>query len=218
MATVIAYSPALQGGMLWDDSSHVTVPSLRSLHGLWRIWSELGATQQYYPVLHSAFWLEYRMWGDSLLGYHLLNVLLHALSACLVVLIARKLSLPGAWFAGFIFALHPVCVEAVAWISEQKSTLSTVFCLSSFLTYLRFRQSRRTQIYFAALALFVLAFLTKSVTATLPAVLLVVFWWQQARLDWRRDVRPLIPWFALAIPMGIFTAWVERTYIGAVWQ
>ena len=216
MATVIAYSPALEGGMLWDDSSHVTAPKLQSLHGLWRIWSELGATQQYYPFLHSAFWLEFRVWGESVLGYHLVNVFLHALAACLVVCVARSLSLPGAWFAGFVFALHPVSVEAVAWISEQKSTLSTVFSLSAFLTYLRFRESQRSRTYFAALGLFVLALLSKSVTATLPAVLLVVFWWQQGRLDWRRDVRPLLPWFAIAIPMGIFTAWVERTYIGAV--
>jgi len=95
---------------------------LRSLHGLWRIWFDLGATQQYYPLLHSAFWLEHRIWGDATLYYHLTNVALHAASACLVVMIVRRLKLPGAWLAGFNIALHPVCVEAVAWISEQKST------------------------------------------------------------------------------------------------
>jgi hypothetical protein len=116
-------------GLVWDDDAHVTRPELRSLDGLRRIWFELGATQQYYPLLHSAFWLEHRLWGDSVVGYHLANILLHAAAACLVVAIMRRLALPGAWLAGLIFALHPVNVESVAWISEQKNTLSAVFCL-----------------------------------------------------------------------------------------
>jgi protein O-mannosyl-transferase len=214
-ATLAAYFPAVRGGLLWDDSSHVTKPSLQSFHGLWRIWFELGATQQYYPLLHSAFWLEHRMWGDAVVGYHLTNVVLHALSACLVVKIMKRLSLPGAWFAGFVFALHPVNVESVAWISEQKSTLSGVFYLASLLTYLQFDQDRRKSKYLLATGLFVLALLSKTVTATLPAVLLVIFWWRRGRLEWKRDVPPLLPWFALGITAGFFTSWVERTLIGA---
>ncbi len=214
-ATLMAYWPALRGGLVWDDASHVTNPALESLHGLWRIWFDLGATQQYYPLLHSAFWMEHRIWGDAVLGYHLTNVVLHAASACLVVRIVRRLSLPGAWLAGLVFALHPVCVEAVAWISEQKSALSGVFCLAAAMVYLRFDQTRRRPDYLCALGLFVLGLLSKTVTATLPAVLLVVFWWQRGRLGFRRDVRPLLPWFALGAGAGLFTAWVERTYIGA---
>src|SRR3982750_4032777 len=101
-ATVVAYMPALNGALLWDDNMHVTRADLQSLHGLWRIWFELGATQQYYPILHSAFWLEHRLWGDAMLGYHLTNVVLHVISACLVVLIVRRLELPGAWLAGLV--------------------------------------------------------------------------------------------------------------------
>ena len=214
-ATLAAYFPALRGGLLWDDSSHLTKPGLQSFHGLWRIWFELGATQQYYPLLHSAFWLEHRMWGDAVTGYHLTNVALHALSACLVVMIVKRLSLPGAWLAGFVFALHPVNVESVAWISEQKSTLSGVFYLASLLTYLHFDEDRRKSKYLLATGLFVLALLSKTVTATLPAVLLVIFWWRRGRLEWKRDVQPLLPWFALGITAGLFTSWVERTLIGA---
>jgi protein O-mannosyl-transferase len=61
--TLIAYSPALNGDLVWDDAAHVTKPELQSLHGLWRIWFDLGATQQYYPLLHSAFWVEHTLWG-----------------------------------------------------------------------------------------------------------------------------------------------------------
>jgi tetratricopeptide (TPR) repeat protein len=214
-ATLIAYAPALLGGQVWDDEFHVTAPELQSLHGLWRIWFDLGATKQYYPLLHSAFWLEHRIWGDAVLGYHLTNVALHALAACLVVFLVKRLALPGAWLVGFVFALHPVCVEAVAWISEQKSTLSGVFYLAAALTYLHYDKSRRKADYWAAFGLFALALLSKSVTATLPAAILVLLWWMRGRLDWRRDVLPLLPWFGLALPAGLLTSWVEKVYIGA---
>src|ERR1019366_6352983 len=92
VAVAAAYWPVMSAGFIWDDG-HVTQPALRSLHGLWRIWFELGATQQYYPVLHSAFWIEHRLWGDSAAGYHLLNVLLHATAACLFALLLKRLLL-----------------------------------------------------------------------------------------------------------------------------
>src|ERR1035437_847761 len=214
-ATLVAYWPALQGAMLWDDNKHITTAALQSWHGLGRIWFDVGATQQYYPLLHSAFWVEHRIWGDAVVGYHLTNVFLHAACACLVVLIMRRLALPGAWLAGFLFALHPVGAESVAWISEQKNTLSGVFCLGAALAYLRFDQTRRKASYFLALGLFMAAVLSKSVTATLPAALLVVLWWRRGHVGWRRDVAPLAPWLALGVCAGGFTAWVERAYIGA---
>jgi len=113
---------------------------LRSLHGLWRhLVRPWGPRSNNYPLLHSAFWLEASHLGDATLYYHLTNVALHAASACLVVMnCAAPEATRGAVLAGFIFALHPVCVEAVAWISEQKSTLSGVFYLQRPVTYLRF--------------------------------------------------------------------------------
>lgn len=214
-AVLIAYWPALAGGLLWDDHGHVTRPDLQSLAGLGRIWGEFGATQQYYPVLHSAFWLEHRLWGDATLGYHLLNVLLHVTAACQFLVLLRRLAVPGAALAAVLFALHPVCVESVAWISEQKNTLSLVFYLAAALVYLRFDTDRRPRDYVLAGGLFLLGLLTKTVTATLPAALLVVFWWRRGRLDWRRDVLPLLPWFALGAGSGLVTAYFERVLIGA---
>lgn len=201
--------------MLWDDDAHVTRPALQSWSGLVRIWTEVGATDQYYPFLHSFFWVQHRLWGDATIGYHLVSILLHALSACLLAAILRRLAIPGAWLAAFLFALHPVGVESVAWISEQKNTLSLAFYLAAALAYVRFDRQRDRRSYWLASGFFLLALLTKSVTATLPAALLVVFWWQRGRLDWRRDVSPLLPWLLLGALLGLFTAWVERNYIGA---
>jgi len=211
--------------MLWNDRDYVTAPALQSIAGLLRIWFRVGATQQYYPVLHSAFWFEHLLWGDHPLGYHLANVGLHALSACLFAAILRLLApqLPASstagsvwpWLAGLLFALHPVEAESVAWISEQKNTLSTVFYLLSAWLYLQPAETPGGARYALATAAFVLALLSKSVAATLPAALLVILWWQRGALQWRRDVRPLLPWFGLGAGIGLFTAWVEHTYIGA---
>jgi len=229
-ATIAAYLPALSGEFIWNDIDYVTSPALRSLHGLARIWTEPGATQQYYPLLHSAFWLQHRLWGDHPLGYHVFTLLLHAGSAVLFGLVLRRLladepakpegSIQGAylgagWLAALLFALHPVHVESVAWIAEQKNTLSLAFYLGAALAYLRFDAARRPGAYVAALALFVCSLLCKTVTATLPAALLVVLWWKRGRLGWRRDVVPLLPWLALGAAAGLFSSWVEREYVGA---
>ncbi len=215
LAVLCAYGPALRGELLWDDAGHVTHPALSSLDGLFRIWFEPGATQQYYPLLHSAFWLEYQLWGDSTAGYHLVNVLWHSLAACLLIVLLRRLSIPGAALAGLIFALHPVCVESVAWISEQKNTLSTALYLAAALAWLRHEEDRRPARYLVATLCFVAALLTKTVTATLPAALLVLAWWRRGRLSWRGDVLPLLPWLGLGAVAGVGTAWFEAHHIGA---
>jgi protein O-mannosyl-transferase len=215
VSTCLAYQPAWHGGMIWDDDQHVIRAELRSLHGLYRIWFDVGATQQYYPLLYTAFWIEHKFWGDSTFGYHMVNILLHAAAALLVATALRKLRVPGAYLAAAIFALHPVHVESVAWITEQKNTLSAVFYLGAALLYLHFDQTRKKLFYLGALTLFVFCLLTKTVTATLPAALLVVFWWKRGRLSWRCDIRPLVPFFILGAAAGLFTAWAERTLVGA---
>ena len=133
VAVFLVYQPAWQGGFVWDDDDHLTRPELRSWHGLYRIWFDIRATQQYYPLSYSAFWVEHKLWGDATLGYHLVNISLHATAALLVALILRRLAVPGAYLAAAIFALHPVQVESVAWITELKNTLSGVFYLGAML-------------------------------------------------------------------------------------
>lgn len=230
---LFCYWPALQGTLLWDDPAHVPRPEMRSWTGLARIWTDVHATQQYYPVLFSAFWFEHLLWGDHTLGYHLANVVWHTTSCCLLALVLRRLwanpaiqpaagpaetrMVPAGaeWLAAGLFAVHPVFVESVAWITEQKNTLSLVFYLLAGLAYLRFAVDRRLPWYGLATALFLLALGAKTATVTLPAALLVVSWWQNGRLSWRRDAGPLIPWFLAAGAMGLFTSWVERKVIGA---
>jgi protein O-mannosyl-transferase len=213
--TLAAYYPAWHGERVWDDNGHMTRAELAGADGLRRIWLEPGATQQYYPVLHSAFWLQHQLWGDRTLGHHLVNIVLHGLSAFLVALILWRLRVPGAPLAALVFALHPVHVESVAWISELKNTLSGAFFLGAALAYLQWDDSRSPRRYAAALALFVLAVLSKSVTATLPAGLLAMLWWRHGRLGVRRDLAPLVPFLVVGAAMGTVTMLFERGVIGA---
>src|SRR5437773_4195107 len=169
MAVLIVYQPVWNGGFIWDDAAHVTRPDLRSWQGLWSIWSTPGATQQYYPLTHTFFWVQHRLWADMPSGYHLVNIVLHAAAASMVGLILYRLAIPGAYFAAAIFALHPVQVESVAWITEIKNTLSAVFYLSAAIAWLRYKENAKVGAYALAFGLFVLALCSKTVTATLPA-------------------------------------------------
>jgi len=222
LGTLIAYVPAMRGGFVWDDDYYVTHNrALRDIDGLVRIWLVPGTTPQYYPLVHTTFWLEYHLWGQRPAGYHIVNVLLHIAGALLLWLVLQRLAVPGAWFAAAIFAVHPVHVESVAWITERKNVLSGALYLGALLAYIRFARldlpriirPRFWQWYALAFALFVCALFAKTVTCSLPAVILLLLWWKRDRLDWR-DIVPLGPMFLVGLLMGLFTAWVEKRYVG----
>jgi tetratricopeptide (TPR) repeat protein len=215
VATAVAYFPAWNGKPIWDDNAHITPPYLRSGHGLVEIWTQLGTTQQYYPLIYSVFWIEQKLWGDSVLGYHLVNILLHGVSAIVLLQILLRLRIPGAWLAAGLFALHPVQVESVAWISELKNTLSGFFFFCSILTHLNFDETRNRRSYVVSTVLFLFGLMCKTAIAPLPAIVLVVLWFKRGKLQARDDVGPLLPFFAFGIGSGLFTAWVERNLVGA---
>ncbi len=225
--TLVAYGPTLDAGFIWDDDDYVTEnPTLRTADGLRRIWLDYGATPQYYPMVHTSYWLEYQLWGLEPAGFHAVNVLLHTVGAMLLWAVLAALGLPGAWFAAAIFALHPVHVESVAWITERKNVLSGVFYLASLHAYLRSAglgrkavdEHRATRLYAFSLACFAAALLSKTVTGSLPAVILLLVWWRRGRVGWS-DVQPLIPYFLLATGFGLLTARLETQHVGAVgWE
>ncbi|MGA3269102.1 MAG: tetratricopeptide repeat protein [Verrucomicrobiota bacterium] len=221
--TLLAYLPVWHAGFIWDDDAYVTQnATLHDLAGLWRIWFQVGAVPQYYPLVHTTFWVEHHLWGLHPLGYHLDNVLLHVVGALLLACVLGRLQVPGAWLAAAIFALHPVQVESVAWVTERKNVLSGVFYFAAALAYLAFDppgsmeglSRRRWSYYWAALGLFLAALLSKTVTCSLPAALLLVRWWKNGRVV-GRDVWPLLPFFALGVGLGLLTAWMEQHHVGA---
>ncbi len=226
----VGYLPAMLGGYVWDDDAYVTENAcLRDFAGLGRIWTEIGATPQYYPLVHTTFWAEYQLWGLHPLGFHVTNVVLHALTALVLWRVLHALELPGAGLAAAIFALHPVHVESVAWITERKNTLSGLLYMLALLSYLRFtplthwggaddasRRGGRHRWAFYALSvlLFVGALLSKTVTCTLPAVVVLILWWRRRRVG-VRDWLALSPMLAIGAGMGLLTAWMEKHVVGA---
>jgi tetratricopeptide (TPR) repeat protein len=218
--TVAVYFPVRKAGFIWDDNDYLTDNlTLYADNALVRIWSDPKASPQYYPLVFTSFWLELRLWGIEPAGYHFTNVLLHALGTLLLWRVLVRLGVPGAWLAAALFAVHPVQVESVAWVTQRKNVLSGFFYWGALLSYLRFAGVGSTgpgrwSWYAASLALFVAALLSKTVTCTLPAVLVLLVWWQQGRLT-RRDLLALAPMFALGIGMGSTTAFLEVTQVGA---
>jgi Flp pilus assembly protein TadD len=230
-ATFLAYFPALHGGFIWDDDAHISAnPTLRSLSGLWEIWFRPGATCQYYPLSFTVFWAEYQLWGLNPLGYHLVNVALHCLVAVLLWQLLERLKVRGAWLAGAIFALHPVCTMSVAWMTELKNTLSAALALGAGWAFLRFaalgvygpmnpnRNNRKENVsgvdwYYGilSLALFLLAMFAKTAISFLPVTLLLVAWWQRERLAWRVVV-PLLLMLGVVVVMGEVTFYIEHLY------
>ncbi len=229
LLVIAVYWPTLSNGFIWDDDAHVEMNrTLRSAGGLADIWFHLGATPQYYPLVHTTFWVEYHLWGLTPRGYHAVNMALHAGCVLLVWRLLVRLAVPGAWLAAAIFAVHPVEVESVAWITERKNVLSCLFALAALLAYLAFSppvaieeaqsgptSRRQWWAYGASLLLYLAALWSKTVTASVPAVLLVIAWWKRGRIS-RRDILPVVPMFVVGLAMASLTAWMERAHVRAV--
>lgn len=211
-----AYLPALSNGFVWDDDVYLTAnPLLDSLAGLRRIWLEPTATVQYYPLTFTSFWIEVHLWGLEPFGFHLVNLLLHGLDAILLWRLLLALEVPAAWVAAALFAVHPLHVESVAWVTERKNVLSAAFALGSALCFLRADARRSAISYGVALLLFAAALLSKSSVCFLPGAILVVLWWRRGELR-RRDLIAVAPFALLAIASAWMTAWVERHHVGAL--
>ncbi len=222
LLTLTAYGTVISnGGWIWDDNDYVTQNvCLRSGEGLVDIWTDTQATPQYYPLVHTSFWLEFQLWGTSPTGFHLVNILLHALSALVLWRLLLRLGVPGAWFAAAVFAIHPVHMESVAWITERKNVLSLLLSLLSASQFLRWSGMREggSSGDWKPLALSVLCFvgalLSKTVVASLPAVLILILWWHRPDLI-KRALAPLVGMLALGAAMGLRTAMLEVEQVGA---
>jgi tetratricopeptide (TPR) repeat protein len=230
---LLVYWPSYRAGFIWDDDAMITVNPLvkAGWRGLCDIWFSTKFVD-YIPLTLTTFWLEWPLWGINPSGYHVANVLLHALNVLLLWRVLLRLRIPGAWAAALLFAVHPVCVASVTWVAERKNTLSMLFYLLSVLWYLRFDEpthehaTRNTRhatrftfhvspFYVLSLAAFLLALCSKSSVVILPVVLFLCAWWQRGELS-RRDLLRAIPFFLLALVFGLMTvSLVHQQRLGA---
>jgi Tfp pilus assembly protein PilF len=231
VGTVLAYQPVWHAGFIWDDDAMVTANPLVTSggSGLRDIWASTKF-HDCVPLTLTALWVEWRLWGDDPLGYHLVNVLLHAFNAVLVWRVLKRLSIPGAALAAALFALHPTNVESVAWIAEGKNTLAMFYYLLSVLLYLRSEDERNTRMedrgsrmasslssilnppsslhYCLSLLAFESAMLSKAAVAPLPMVLLGLTWWRLGTIR-AKDLWRSVPFFALAAGTALVSMWFQ---------
>src|SRR6478752_1372763 len=215
--TILAYRPAWHGGFLWDDDAYIINNELLTApHGWQRIWFSLDSPSQYFPLTYSTFRIEHALWGLNTTGYHWVNLLLHVGNALLVWAVLARLRLPGAWLAAAIFALHPVQVESVAWLTERKNVLMGFFFLLTLLAWIAFvdeRTRRQWLFYCLALIFYVLALSAKATACTLPAALFLILWLQKKPITMRRLMQ-IVPFVVLGIGMGLLAVWWERYHQG----
>jgi tetratricopeptide (TPR) repeat protein len=209
LVTVVAYLPALRGGFIWDDDDHLTHNrAVLAADGWKRIWSSLGVSR-YYPLTLTSFWAQHRLWGPNPAPYHAVNIALQAVNAVLLWTVLRRLNVPGAWLGAAVWAVHPINVESVAWVTELKNTQSGFFFLLAAWFYLRFEDGARPRDYVLALVCGAAAMLSKPSTVVLPGVLLLCGWWRRGRWNWVR----LLPFFALGAGMSLLTILEQRHHI-----
>src|SRR5215469_7199281 len=218
VVTLVAYLPAaLHGGFVWDDDKYVTANRLLTApDGLRRIWFSFDSPSQYFPLVYTTFRIEHAFWGLNPAAYHWVNLLFHVANALLVWGVLARLNVPGAWLDGAIFALHPVQVESVAWITERKNVLMGFFFLLTLLAWIAFideRTKRPRRFYGLALILYFLALSAKTTACTLPAALLLILWLQKKPINWERLLQ-IVPFLVLGLGMGLITVWWERYHQG----
>ena len=215
--TILVYRPAWHGGFIWDDDRYVVHNGLLTAQdGLRRIWFSLDAPSQYFPLAYTILRIERSLWDLNPVGYHWVNILLHLGNALLVWCILARLKVPGASLAAAIFALHPVQVESVAWISELKNVLMGFFFLLTLLTWIEYvdaRHKHRRILYVAALLFYLLALSAKATACTLPAALLLILWLEKKPIG-RRSLLEITPFVILALGIGLVTVWWEKYHQG----
>jgi Flp pilus assembly protein TadD len=141
---------------------------------------------------------------------------LHVGNALLIWAVLARLGVPGSWLAAAIFALHPVQVESVAWITERKNVLMGFFFLLTLLAWIAFvdGRTRRPWIFYSlALILYVLALSAKATACTLPAALFLILWLQKKPITMRRLMQ-IVPFVVLGIGMGLLAVWWEHFHQG----
>jgi len=219
VACAVAYAPAMKAGFIWDDDAYVTAnPLLTAPDGFYRIWFSTDAPSQYFPMTYTTYWVEYRVWGFNPMGYHIVNAAIHITNALLLWLVLRRLSIPGAWFASAVFALHPVNVESVAWITERKNVLMLFFSLLTVLCWMESalddKFGRKAFLFYVGSLLFcALALFSKATACTVPAALVIVLWLKRIPLTTRRWLQ-VIPYVAMGIGAGVLVMWWEKHHQG----
>jgi tetratricopeptide (TPR) repeat protein len=212
LLTVTLYLPALRFGFVWDDDDHLTTnPAMTSVEGLKQIWSSLSVSR-YYPLTLTSFWMQRRLWGLQPLFYHAVNIALQAANAVLLWVLLQRLQIRCAWMAAALWAVHPVNIETVVWVTELKNLQSGLFFLLALLFFFRFEDEQHPGDYVATLMCGAAAMLSKPSTVVLPAVMLLCAWWRRGRWTPRCFLQ-VAPFAAFGVGMSLLTIVEQRRMV-----
>jgi tetratricopeptide (TPR) repeat protein len=221
VSVMLTYTPVWQAGFIWDDDAVLTAnPCIVGPLGLKEIWTTSAA--DICPLVLTTYWVEHALWGLEPLPFHLVNVLMHAACAVLLWRVLRNLRVKGAWLGAAFWALHPVEVESVAWITEMKNTESAMFFLISILFFVKWLRAKELDgrtgdrwNYALTLVFAALAMASKSSTVILPVVLCLCAWWLEGRWYWRNVAR-VIPLFLMSIAASALSIWTQGLQLATV--
>jgi tetratricopeptide (TPR) repeat protein len=221
LCVLLTYTPVWHAGFIWDDDAHLTAnPCIVGPLGLKEIWTTSAAN--ICPLTLTTFWAEHALWGLAPLPYHLANVLMHGASAVLLWRVLRSLRVQNAWLGAALWALHPVAVESVAWITEMKNTESGLFFLLSILFFVRWLRAKDLDRragdgwnYALTLLFAALAMASKSSTVILPVVLCLCAWWTEGRWHWRNLAR-VVPIFLMSIAASALSIWTQGLALATI--
>ena len=178
VVTAVSFLSSLDNGFVnWDDNEYVTENyAIRSFS--WNTLKTIFTSfylGTYCPLVILSYTLEYALFGLAPFGYHLTNLLLHIGNTLLVFALVLRLSThpPSALVAALLFGVHPLHVESVAWVTERKDVLSTLFFLGALLCYLRYQEDKQAHLYALSIVAFVLSLFSKPMGVTLPLILLL---------------------------------------------
>jgi tetratricopeptide (TPR) repeat protein len=212
LVTALLFADVRNAGFLsYDDDVYVTAsPQVRqglTLESLrWSLTAVISSN--WHPVTLWSLMLDVSLFGVNARAHHLVNLVLHIANVLLLFLLLARMT-GAAWRSAFVaalFAVHPLHVESVAWISERKDVLSALFWLGTVWFYVSYTRTRSRATYAAALALLCLGLMTKSMLVTLPVVLLLFDVWPLARLAPGDALRPRAVWPLLREKIPLFAA------------
>jgi len=221
LAVGVVYWPVWWAGFVWDDSYHITAnPCVVGPLGLKEIWTT--SAWRPFPLVITVFWAEHALWGLAPLPFHIVNIFEHAACAVLLWRVLLGLRVPGAWLGAALWALHPLQVESVAWISEMKNTQSCLFYLLTIFFYVRWLRTKdagprggSNGDYALTLVFAAMAMASKSSTVVLPVILCLCAWSMEGRWQWRHLVR-LAPIFLMSAFSAALTLWPQTSEVAAV--
>ncbi|MFA5138266.1 MAG: tetratricopeptide repeat protein [Elusimicrobiota bacterium] len=223
LAAFAAFLPALSGEFVnWDDNVFLYEnPFYRGF--AWENLKWMFTTLRsgtYQPLAWLTYALDFKLWGMDPSGYHLTNLLLHALNAALLLLVCLELLplprgdiLPASALCALLFAVHPLRVESVAWATERRDVLSGAFYLLALLFYLRSAASKSRPMLLLSLTAYACSLLSKAMGVTLPLVLLMLDAYPLRRLS-RRSLLEKLPYLLPAVIVSV-VAWLGQTHAGA---